>query len=137
MSAETPGRAAAALDVPLLSFLGASLLDEENPAAGIAFVAGEHSVNAVDFLRGGAISAILDVAAYLSLLPDLDDEEEAITHALFVSYLAAVKVATSLVASGRVLRRGKRLAFVAAELRDRDRLVATAQVTKSVVSGRQ
>jgi acyl-coenzyme A thioesterase PaaI-like protein len=36
-----------------------------------------------------------------------------------------------------VLRRGKRLAFVAAELRDRDRLVATAQVTKSVVSGLQ
>lgn len=137
MSAETSARAAAALDVPLLSFLGASLLDADNPAAGIAFVAGEHSVNAVDFLHGGAISTILDVAAYLSLLPDLDDEEEAITHALFVSYLAAVKGATSLVASGRVLRRGKRLAFVAAELRDRDRLVATAQVTKSVVSGRQ
>jgi uncharacterized protein (TIGR00369 family) len=137
MPAETRARAAAALDVPLLGFLGASLLDEEDPAEGIALVTGEHNVNAVDFLHGGAISTILDVAAYLSLLPELNEEEEAITHALFVSYLAAVKGETRLVACGRVLRRSKRLAFVTSELRDQDRLVATAQVTKSVVSGRQ
>jgi uncharacterized protein (TIGR00369 family) len=119
-----------------LRFLGATLIDDENPAAGIAFVAGEHSVNAVNFLHGGAISTILDVAAYLSLLPDLEDGEEGITHALFVSYLAPVKGATHLLASGKVLRRSKRLAFVASELCDQDRVVATAQVTKSVISRR-
>jgi len=135
MSTKTRGRAGAALGVPLLRFLGANLVDDEDPAAGIVLVAGDQSVNAVDFLHGGAISTILDVAAYLSLLPDLDDEEEAITHALFVSYLAAVKGTTRLVATGSVLRRSNRLAFVASELRDQEVLVATAQVTKSVVSG--
>jgi len=136
MATKADARARAALGVPLLRFLGASLVDDEDPAAGIALVAGEQSVNAVDFLHGGAISTILDVAAYLSLLHDLDDDEEAITHALFVSYLTAVEGEAHLVATGRVVRRSKRLAFVNSELRDQDRLVATAQVTKSVVSGR-
>jgi uncharacterized protein (TIGR00369 family) len=108
-------------------------VDDQDPAAGIALVVGKGSVNAVDFLHGGAISTVLDVAAYLSLLPDLKDDEEAITHALFVSYVAAVSESTHLVATGSVIRRTRRLAFVISELRDRDRLVATAQVTKSIV----
>jgi uncharacterized protein (TIGR00369 family) len=127
-------RSEAAIGTPLLRFLGAELVDEGDPASGISLLAGEQSVNAVDYLHGGAISTVLDVAAYLSLLPDLGDDEEAITHNLFVSYLAAVKGSAQLTATATVVRRSRRLAFVTAELRDRTRLVATAQVTKSIVT---
>jgi uncharacterized protein (TIGR00369 family) len=135
MPSKTRERADTALGVPLLRFLGAELLDGDDPSAGLAVVAGDQSVNAVDYLHGGAISTVLDVAAWLSVLPELGDDEEAITHNLFVSYLTAVKESTPLVPTARVVRRSRRLAFAAAELRDGERLVATAQVTKSIVPG--
>jgi uncharacterized protein (TIGR00369 family) len=113
--------------------LEVALIDEDDPEAGISLVAGNHSVNAVDYLHGGAISTVLDVAAYLAVLAELSEEEEAITHNLFVSYLAAVKGSAQLSARGTLIRRSRRLAFVASELREEDRLVATAQVTKSIV----
>lgn len=78
----TRDRAEAALQVPLLDFLGARLADDADPAAGLFFVSGEQSRNAVGFLHGGIISTALDVAGYLAVLPELDDDEEAITHAL-------------------------------------------------------
>jgi len=117
-----------------LGFLGVELVDEEAPTAGISMPAGERTVNAVGYLHGGAISTVLDVAAYLSLLPELGDDEEAVTHNLSVSYLEAVKGSTRLTAIGSVVRHSRRLAFVTAELRDQADLVATAQVTKSIVS---
>lgn len=127
------GRADAAISTPLLRFLGAEFVDAETPAAGISLLVGKQSVNAIDYLHGGAISTVLDVAAYLSLIPELGDDEEAVTHNLFVTYLAAVKGSTELTATGTVIRRSRRLAFVSAELGDPPRLVATAQVTKSIV----
>jgi uncharacterized protein (TIGR00369 family) len=128
-------RGHAALNVPLLRFLGAEPVDSNHPAAGVSLVAGHQSLNAVDYLHGGVISTILDVAAYLSLLPDLADDEEAITHNLFVSYLSSLKAGASLTATGRVVHRGRRLAFVTSELREQARMIATAQVTKSIVAG--
>jgi uncharacterized protein (TIGR00369 family) len=136
MPSKTRDRATRALSVPLLRFFGAKLVDGKDPSAGLTFVAGDQTVNAVDYLHGGAISTVLDVAAWLSVLVELDDNEEAITHNIFVSYLNAVKGNTPLRATATVVRRSKRLAFVAAELRDPDRLVATAQVTKTIVIGR-
>jgi uncharacterized protein (TIGR00369 family) len=135
MASKTRERANTALGVPLLQFLGAELVEERDPAAGLTFVASDQTVNAVDYLHGGIISTVLDVAAWLSVLSELDDNEEAITHNLFVAYLSAVKGNTRLTATGTVVRRSRRLAFATAELRDDDRLVATAQVTKSIVSG--
>jgi uncharacterized protein (TIGR00369 family) len=136
MSSKTRERANTALGVPLLHFLGAELIDEADPAAGLTFVASDQTVNAVDYLHGGVISTVLDLAAWLAVVAELDDDEEAITHNLSVSYLTAVKGRAPLTATGTVVRRSKRLAFATAELRDDERLIATAQVTKSIVSGR-
>jgi uncharacterized protein (TIGR00369 family) len=126
-------RAERALDVPLLSFLGTSLLDPNEPTAGLRFELGPNVLNAVDILHGGVISTVLDLAAYLAVLSELDEDEEATTHGLAVQFVARAKL-PPLRATGRVVRRTRQLAFVSAELRDPERLVAAAQVTKSVYS---
>jgi acyl-coenzyme A thioesterase PaaI-like protein len=89
-------------------------------------------MNAVNAVHAGAISTVLEIAAYLALLPDLSDDEEAVSHGLSISYIGRAEGDEALVANGRVLRRTRRLAFVTAELRQGERLLATAQVTKSV-----
>jgi uncharacterized protein (TIGR00369 family) len=131
-SAETTRRLRLALDVPLLQFLGVSGVDDRDPAAGIKFAQSAETLNAVDALHGGAIATVLDVAAYLALLPQLADDEEAVTHMVSLSYLARPEAGAQLKATGEVLRRGRRLAFVSAALRSGDRLLATASVTKSI-----
>lgn len=121
-----------ALDVPLLQFLGVSAVDDRDPAAGIELAQTPKALNAVDALHGGAIATVLDVAAYLALLPQLADDEEAVTHMVSLSYLARPNAETKLKATGEVLRRGRRLAFVTAALSCDGRLLATASVTKSI-----
>lgn len=129
---EIERRRARALEVPLLRFLGASLLDGREPQAAVSLALTEKALNAVGALHGGVIATILDVAAYIAVLPELTPEEEAVTHAFAGSYIAAPEAGQELRATGSLLRRTRRLAFVSAELRSDEKLLALATVTKSV-----
>jgi uncharacterized protein (TIGR00369 family) len=128
-------RMSLALEVPLLRFLGVSPVDDLDPAAGVEFSQSAQALNAVDALHGGAISTVLDVAAYLALLPQLADDEEAATHMVSLSYLARAETGAQLVATAEILRRGRNLAFLAATLSSGGRLLAAANVTKSILAG--
>ena len=66
-------RVQAVLDIPLHRFLGVRLLDPADPAAGISFPVAEAAQNQAAVLHGGVVTALLDVASYLALLPHLDD----------------------------------------------------------------
>jgi uncharacterized protein (TIGR00369 family) len=125
-------RAAAALSVPLIEFLGVSPVDEEEPTSGLSLVPEGNALNALGAPHAGALSTVLELAAYLALLPELADDEEAATHQSSVSYLARAEGGGALIAKGEVLRRTRHLAFVSANLRQEGRLLAAAQVTKSI-----
>jgi uncharacterized protein (TIGR00369 family) len=109
------------------------LNDPDTPTGGLRLVVARDNVNAVEALHGGAISTVLDVAAYLALLPELTDDEEAVTHALFVWYLRPARIGETLRTSAEVVRRGRALAFVRAALSAGENAYATAEVTKSIV----
>ncbi len=126
-------RVRAILDIPLHRFLGVALLDEGNPPAGISFPVGEAAQNQAALLHGGVVTALLDVASYLALLPHLDDAEHAVTHDVSVSLLRPVGPDETVALVGEVLRRGRAVAFLRAEASVNGRAVAAAQVTKSVV----
>jgi uncharacterized protein (TIGR00369 family) len=128
----SPRRMANALGVPLLRFLDVSPVDPSDPRAGVSIPPTPNAMNAVDALHAGVISTVLEIAAYLALLPDLSDDEEAVSHGLSISYIGRADGDGPLIASGQVLRRTRRLAFVTAELRQDERVLAAAQVTKSI-----
>jgi acyl-coenzyme A thioesterase PaaI-like protein len=65
-------------------------------------------------------------------LPELKDQEQAVTHQFSATYLARAEGEAGLIAKGEVLRRTRQLAFVSVALRQEERLLATAQVTKSI-----
>ena len=85
-TAEVKVRSDRALAVPLLRFLGASLAHGPDGFWGIELQWGPNSLNAVDALHGGVIATVLDVAAYLAVLPQLTAAEEAVTIAFAAQY---------------------------------------------------
>ena len=125
-------RAAVALSAPLLQFLGISSVDEGDPTSGLSLMPQGNALNALGAPHAGALSTVLELAAYLALLPQLADGEEAVTHQISASYIARAGGGVALIGNGDVLRRTRHLAFVSTSLRQEDRLLATAQVTKSI-----
>lgn len=124
------------LDIPLHRFLGVALLDQGDPYAGICFEVTASAQNNVGVLHGGVVSALLDVAAYLSLLPQLGPGEAAVTHDLSVALLRPVAAGSRVELRGTVLRRGRTLAFLRSEASVDGALVASAQLTKSILVAR-
>ncbi len=128
-----PARVQAVLDIPLHRFLGMQLRDAADPSAGIWFPVDQPAQNQVGVLHGGVIYTLMDVAAFLALLPSLSDEEHAVTHDLTVSLMRPVRAGARVDLTGTVLRRGRSVAFLRAEASVDGEVVAAAQVTKSVV----
>ena len=83
-------RVQAVLDIPLHRFLGMELRDPADPSAGIWFPVAGPAQNQAAMLHGGVVYTLLDVAAFLALLPHLSDDEHAVTHDLTVSLLRPV-----------------------------------------------
>jgi uncharacterized protein (TIGR00369 family) len=130
---ETAARVEAVLDIPLNRFLGVRLRDPADPAAGLWFPVGASAQNQAGVLHGGVVTTLLDTASYLALLPRLSDTEHAVTHDQTVSLLRPVAADARVDVTATVLRRGRAVAFMRAEAVVDGELVATAQVTKSVV----
>jgi uncharacterized protein (TIGR00369 family) len=130
---ETATRVAAVLDIPLNRFLGVRLRDPADPAAGLWFPVGPSAQNQAGVLHGGVVTTLLDTASYLALLPRLSDTEHAVTHDQTVSLLRPVAADARVDVTATVLRRGRAVAFMRAEAVVDGELVATAQVTKTVV----
>ena len=129
---EIDGRSRSALEVPLLRFLQASLVDRADGCWSIALTPSANVLNAVDALHGGVIATVLDVAAYLAVVPHLSTGEEAITIAFSASYIAGPRPDEQLQAKGSLIRRTRGLAFASAELRSASGLLALANVTKAI-----
>lgn len=124
------------LDIPLHRFLGVGLRDEADPAAGIRFPVGPAAQNPAGMLHGGVVYALLDVASFLALLPHLGEGEHAVTHDVSASLLRPVGAGAEVEVTATVLRRGRAVAFMRAEATVEGVLVATGQVTKTVVAPR-
>lgn len=129
---EVKRRSDRALAVPLLCFLGASLADGRDGVWSIELQQSANSLNAVDALHGGVIATVLDVAAYLSVLPHLAADEEAVTVAFAAQYVSAAGPEALLRARGTFTHRTRRLAFAGADLYCESRLLARAAVTKAI-----
>ncbi len=126
-------RAGEALAVPLQHALGARLLDSADPTAGVRFTVADLAGNGAGGLHGGALSGVLELAGYLALLPQLTVDEHAVTHAVATHLFAAAKEGDDVEVRGALDRRTRRLAFLSVTASVGDRLIARAQITKSVV----
>jgi uncharacterized protein (TIGR00369 family) len=119
---------------PAAELLGWTLIAVD-PAQGtieVAFTATEQFLNPAGTVQGGFLAAMLDDTLGPALVATLGDGEWAPTTDLHVQFLRPVGPG-ELRGHGRIVRRGKDVAFLAGELRDGDgELVAAATATAAI-----
>lgn len=124
---------------PAPSLLGWELVAVD-PDAGtieVACTATEQFLNAAGNVQGGILAAMLDATLSPALIATLGPGKWAPTIDLQVQFLTPAK-AGRLVGRGRVVRRGRDIAFLAGELANSEgQVVATATATAIIrpVSG--
>lgn len=121
------------LDVPLQHALGARLLDDDNPGAGLCFPATGLAATPYGTMHAGALGSIMEAAGFLVVLPHLDPAEHAVTHASSIQYLSSAAAGELVTARGTLLRRGRTLAFVSVTAEANGKVLSHAQITKSIV----
>lgn len=104
-------RAGEALAIPLQHALGAQLLDPSRPGAGVGFQVGQLASNGAGGLYAAALSAVLELAGYLAVLPQLTTAEHAVTHSISTQLMAAARDGESVEVRGALDRRTRRLAL--------------------------
>ena len=122
-----------ALDVPILKFFGARFDGWVEGASRMSLVATADTLNGNGKLHGGTLCTLLDVTAYLAVLPSLDPSQTAVTHNMNASFFGSSSPGDELVFEARVVHRGRTLAFVQSDARVGDRRIATATVCKSLI----
>jgi uncharacterized protein (TIGR00369 family) len=119
---------------PAAATLGFELVAVD-PDAGtieVAFTASEQFLNPVGVIQGGFLAAMLDDTLGPALVATLGPDEFAPTSDLHVQFLRPARPGR-LIGHGRILRRGRDVAFLAGELRDEHgAIVAVASATAQI-----
>ncbi len=128
------------LQHPYNRFAGLQLISQSPGKAVTRFSVDGNSVSLADELHPGLLYGLMDATTFLALITVLKPEELAVTHDLHVSVLRPACKGMEVELHADVIRRGTRLAFLRCDawrVGGRDtRLIATANVTKSLSSGR-
>lgn len=122
---------------PAAATLGWELLDAD-PDKGtieVAFTATHAFLNPAGVIQGGFLAAMLDDTLGPALVCGLDPGDFAPTTDLHVQFLRPARPGR-LIGRGRVVRRGRDIAFLAGEILDEDgRAVAVATSTVQIRPG--
>jgi uncharacterized protein (TIGR00369 family) len=122
-----------ALDVPILRFLGVRFAGWVDGASRLLLAATPDTLNGNGKLHGGTLCTLLDITAYLALLPLLDPSQTAVTHNMNASFFGSSSLGDEILFEAKVMHRGRTLAFVQSDARVGDKRIATATVCKSVI----
>ena len=112
-------------------------IDPEEGTIEVAFTAGAAFLNPAGVVQGGFLAAMLDDTMGPALVSGLEPGDFAPTTDLHVQFLRPAR-AGRFVGRGRVVRRGRDVAFLAGELVDQDGAVvavatATAQIRRNML----
>lgn len=118
---------------PCAQTLGAVIkhVSAEQGLSEIEFEGRPEFANPAGTIQGGFIAAMLDDTMGPALAVMLGDGEFAPTLNLNISFMRAAKTG-KLTGKGRVVRKGKEVCFLAGELFQEGKLVATATATATI-----
>jgi uncharacterized protein (TIGR00369 family) len=119
---------------PAATLLGWELvaIDPDAGTIEVAFTASEQFLNPVGVIQGGFLAAMLDDTLGPALVATLGPGQFAPTIDLHVQFLRPARPGR-LTGRGRIIRRGKDVAFLAGELLDESgRILAVATATAQI-----
>ena len=123
-----------AVDRELHKNLGMNPISSEDGVGTITIKLEEYALNPHGVFHGGIIYLICDVCAYFGLLSILDEGLDAVTHDIQVSILRSAKLGDVVEFESKVIRLGKRLAFLETTATSGGEVIATSKITKSIMN---
>jgi uncharacterized protein (TIGR00369 family) len=121
---------------PMAMLFGFEIVEVGDGLVRFACTPDESTCNPMGIVHGGTLCTLLDTVAGCAVHSTLAAAVAYSTIEIKVSFLRAVRAGTRLEATGRVLRRGRNVAFAEAEARDeQDRLVGTASTSLALAAG--
>lgn len=124
---------AGAFRIPASETLGFEVHPTDNPEDGvtISWVVPEGLCNSAGNLQGGVMAAFADALLGGAAAAHLPEERYPALAEMKISIFRPAPAGTKLTGEGKVLKRGKRVLFVEAEIADAEgRLVAKASATE-------
>jgi uncharacterized protein (TIGR00369 family) len=110
-------------------------VDPDEGTVEVAFTADERFLNPAGVVQGGFVAAMLDDTLGPALVATLERGQFAPTADLHVQFLRPARPGR-LTGKGRIVRRGKSIAFLAGELSDSaGNVVAVATATATIQNG--
>lgn len=122
------------LDTHLTAFIGFNELEFSSGKSELSLVVDAKGTSSHNKMHAGVIYMLCEVACYTAVLHDLDEEEMATTVDSHFNFLRPVIPGEKLEVRGRLLRRGKNIAFMEAEAFVRGKQVARATITKAIIT---
>jgi uncharacterized protein (TIGR00369 family) len=119
---------------PLHKDLGVESISSNDGVGIISIKLNEYVMNPDGLFHGGVIYLLCDVCAYSGLVSILDSNLTAVTHDIQVSIMKSAKVGDRAEFKSRVVRLGRRLCFLEVVVTVGDVVIATAKITKSIIS---
>lgn len=117
-----------------------TLIHAEQGRAEVSFKVNDFTVNPQGALHGGIIYALIDVACFFAVVPTLAPDQHPVSIETHVSILRAATLGETITITAWTDRVGRTLAAMRAEVFANDgtqkRLIATGNVTKSILQGR-
>lgn len=108
-----------------LEYIGCSVEQSNNEGAILSLDIRQEHLQHMDYIHGGVISTLADNTGWFVLEPHLTKEQTAMTQELTVNYLYPGK-GKKLSAIGKLVKIGKRSAFISVELYCDEKLIATS-----------
>ncbi len=120
------------INLPFLEHLGARVLHVSPEEARLGLVVEDYHLQHLGYVHGGVISSLADNTGWYAVVANLPENATSVTIEIKVNYL---KPATKgeLVAIGRLLKMGKKVAFAVVEVWQDSELVAYATGTYAVL----
>jgi uncharacterized protein (TIGR00369 family) len=101
---------------PFFCLMGIEVLDVEAGRAVLSMKVRPDMLNGVGWLQGGMLAALADEAMALAIYPLLGEDEGIATISESTTFIKGVREGV-IVAEGRVIKKGRRVAFAEGEVR--------------------
>jgi uncharacterized protein (TIGR00369 family) len=101
---------------PFFCLMGIEVLDVEAGRAVLSMKVRPDMLNGVGWLQGGMLAALADEAMALAIYPLLGEDEGIATISESTTFIKGVREGV-IVAEGRVIKKGRRVAFTEGEVR--------------------
>ncbi|MCP4105024.1 MAG: PaaI family thioesterase [Desulfobacteraceae bacterium] len=122
------------IDLPLHRFLGVTSIQSDSGNGILSVKINENMINLAGAFHGGVIYLLCDVCAYGGLLSIIDNNTEAVTHDIQVSVMQPAKLGDVVEFRSEIAKLGKRICFIDVKARLTAQVIASARVTKSIIS---